>query len=390
MINIDLEKHINSQIEQTIRSYLNSDELKTKIQEQVDKAIGSIIETVAAKAYVEIVKKPEIVDHIQSIIEIEAGAAIQQESLSLVRTELSRLPVRSIIEDTTKNELNLRLSNINFPNGSIDPAAIAWHKGAVNGNYVLGGIHQQFNSTGIEDKASSVQLTVLDNHVVVEGDFTAMNLTAADTITAKNLSLTGSFEIGTEIIDHGPFSQLIQQHATMIAEDLIQPYKPLLNGDQPIIANDTIAPKVQYSNLRKVGNLQDLTVTGDTKLSETMFVSAGNKVGINTEEPRGALTVWDEDSEVSFMRTNRQTMFLGTTRLGSLELGTNSASQLVLSENQVEIKSPIKIMGLKFSVQDTIPEYNGELNEVVFVKTARADQPKLYTCVGNSRWQALG
>jgi hypothetical protein len=389
MINLDLEKQISAQVEQTIKSYLDSDELKDKIQQQIDLAIGSIIENVAGKIYSEVVNRSQIADHVRSIVVIEANNAIQEQSASIVKSELSKLSVRSIIEEFTKREVNLSIEKMQFPKGSIDPASIAWYKGAINANHVFGGIHQQFNSTGIEDKASAVQLTILDDHVVAEGQFTAMNITAADTVTAKNLSLTGTLEIGTEIIDHGPFSQLIQQHASMMAEQALEPYKPLLIKDEPIIMNGTINPSVSFSNLRRVGNLQDLTVTGDAKFSETMFVSAGKKVGINTEEPRGALTVWDEDSEVSFMRTNRQTMFIGTTRTGSLELGTNSASQILISENLIDIKCPIRLMGLKISVANQIPEHQGEQNELVFVKNSREDQPKLYTCLGNNRWQAL-
>jgi hypothetical protein len=48
--------------------------------------------------------------------------------------------------------------------------------------------------------------------------------TATD-ITATNLSLTGTLEIGTEIIDHGPFSQLIQHHSQMIVDQMFEPYR---------------------------------------------------------------------------------------------------------------------------------------------------------------------
>jgi hypothetical protein len=54
---------------------------------------------------------------------------------------------------------------------------------------------------------------------IVSDEFTATN------ITATNLSLTGTFEIGTEIIDHGPFSQLIQQHSQMIVDQALEPYR---------------------------------------------------------------------------------------------------------------------------------------------------------------------
>ena len=51
MINLDLEKQINSQIEQTIQSYLNSEQLQDAIKQQIDSYIGNILERVSNKIY---------------------------------------------------------------------------------------------------------------------------------------------------------------------------------------------------------------------------------------------------------------------------------------------------------------------------------------------------
>ena len=390
MINLDLEKQISNQIEQAINNYLNSDELKTKIQQQVDSSIGTIIERVASRVYTDVVNKSDISTHIKDIVVLEASTAIRREANDTVRTELGKVSVKDILESVTKKEIGNAIKSMDFPPASIDPESIKWRKGAVSGNSIRGGTIQDFNSIGIEDKATSVQLTVLDDNVVVENQFTALNITAADTITATNLSLTGTLEIGTEIIDHGPFSQMIQMHAEMMADQALEPYKPLLVNGEAVIQNNTLNPSVQSSNLRKVGNLQDLTVIGDAKFSETVFISAGGKVGINTEEPRGALTVWDQDAEVSLSRTGRQTMYFGSTRPGVLEVGVNNQAQIVFNQDIIDIKQAVRLLGIKFSVLANVPEHLGEINELVFVSTAREGQPILYICRGGNKWQALG
>ena len=390
MINLDLEKQIAQQIEQTVKNYIDSEELRLKILAQVDDSVGKIIETVANRVYSEIVNRTQIADHIKTIVKLEAANAIQKESLELVRSEISKTPVKQVIENAIKHDVDLAIKSFNFPEKSIATESINWTKGSLNGSYLRGGIIQNFSSTGIEDKSPNVQLTILEDHVVAEGQFTAMNITAAETLTAQNLVLTGSLEIGTEIIDHGPFSQMIQMHAGMVTDEKLEPYTALLKDGQSLLTENNLAPSVTTSNLRKVGNLLELNVTGDAKFSETMFVSAGQKVGINTEEPRGALTVWDQDAEISFLKTGRRTMFLGSTRDSQIEIGCNNKGQICLTEDNVSINSPVTIMGVKVSTSNGIPEGNGQPNEIIFVTSARDDQPRFYICLGGNKWKALG
>jgi hypothetical protein len=390
MINLDLEKQIAQQIEQTVKNYIDSEELRLKILEQVDDSVGKIIETVANRVYSEIVNRAQIADHIKTIVKLEAANAIQKESMEVVRAELSKTSVKQVIENAIKHDVDLSVRSFNFPEKSIATESINWSKGSLNGSYLRGGIIQNFSSTGIEDKSPNVQLTILEDHVVAEGQFTAMNITAAETLTAQNLVLTGSLEIGTEIIDHGPFSQMIQMHAGMVTDEKLEPYTVLLKDGQSLLTENNLAPSVTTSNLRKVGNLLELNVTGDAKFSETMFVSAGKKVGINTEEPRGALTVWDEDAEISFVKTGRRTMFLGSTRDSQIEIGCNNKGQICLTEDNISISSPVTLMGVKISTSTGIPEGNGLPNEIRFVTSSRDDQPRFYICLGGNKWKALG
>lgn len=389
MINLDLEKHINQQIEQAIKSYLDSDELQVRIRERVDEASGKIIENIASRVYMEVIQESQITSHIKNIVTIEAQNQIHDQSLNLVRQELSNMPVKDIIAQKIQKEINTTFTTMQLPESSIDPSAINWKQGSLNGSLINGGMIRNFASTGIDDKSNSVQLTILDDHVVVENQFTAMNITAADTLTAKNLILTGTLEIGTDIVDHGPFSQLIQQHATMMTEQALMPYQSLLINGEAAIKDNTLHPSVMNSNLRKLGNLSELSVLGDAKLSDTMFVSASGKVGINTEEPRGALTIRDEEAEITFARTRRHTMFVGSTRDSEIEIGTNNQSQMIFKDNQIDISTAIRVMGIKFSVSSNVPEHDGEPNEIVMVNNAREGQPMFYICRGGNRWQSL-
>jgi hypothetical protein len=389
MINIDLEKQINDQIKITIQEYLNGDALRQSIQEKIDVAIADIISSVANKIYADIASSDDIKNHILGIVKLETNQNIQTESQYIVKQELSRVPVQEIVENIVKNEVTVKFDSLDFPDSSIPLKSIAFSPGSLSGDYVSGGLIKNFGSTGIDDKSNNVQLTILDDHVVVENQFTAMNITAADTLTAKNLTLTGTLEIGTDILDHGPFSQMIQMHSQMIVDQALESFQVLFKDGNPLVSTDTLAPSVSISNLRKLGNLIELNVMGDANFGETLYVGS-KRIGINTDEPRGALTIRDEETELSFSKSGSRTMYVGSSTRGqSLELGTNNQSRITLKDDIVEVKNPVRVMGIKFSVSGTIPDTAGEPNEIVFVLSANADQPRFYICLGGNQWQAL-
>ena len=389
MINIDLEKQINDQIKITIQEYMNGETLRQSIQEKIDVAVADIIGSVANKIYADIASSDDIKNHILGIVKLETNQNIQTESQYIVKQELSRVPVQEIVENIVKNEITVKFDSLDFPDNSIPLKSIAFALGSLSGDYVSGGLIKNFGSTGIDDKSNNVQLTILDDHVVVENQFTAMNITAADTLTAKNLTLTGTLEIGTDILDHGPFSQMIQMHSQMIVDQALESFQVLFKDGNPLVSTDTLAPSVSISNLRKLGNLIELNVMGDANFGETLYVGS-KRIGINTDEPRGALTIRDEETELSFSKSGSRTMYVGSSTRGqSLELGTNNQSRITLKDDIIEVKNPVRVMGIKFSVSGTIPDAAGEPNEIVFVLSAHADQPRFYICLGGNQWQAL-
>ena len=389
MINIDLEKQITEQVELIVKSYLDSDDLKKHLSEQIDNAVGGVIQRVATKVYTDIMNENQLNEHIDSIVKVEARDTIKTLSTRRVQDEIAKVSVRDLIEKQVQKDISIKVEKCDFPEASIPVESIKWAKGCLNGSLIDDGLISNFSSTGIDDKSNNVQLTILDDHVVVENNFTAYNITAAEAINTKDLSLTGALEIGTEIIDHGALTQFVQTHFEIKIEEALETYKPLFKDGTLVINENRILPTVVESNLKKVGNLQELTVLGDANLSGTVYINANGKVGINTDSPRGSLSVYDQDAEVSFVRSGRRTMFIGSTTPTGIEFGTNSKAQMTFHENHIDINSAINLMGLKFSVSTSVPEHVGIVNEIVFVSTAGPGQPLLYICKGGSKWASL-
>ena len=397
MINLDLEALIKNQIEQIIKdnidSAINTTLNESKIYPQIEKAIVGTIDTIIGEDFIK--------DQINQSVKKYTDTAIANIfNETFVRTQIEQVvksyldsAISNIIEKVAhkvQNEIDCSLQNLKFPESSIASSAIVWNPYSLSGSYISGGTIKDFSSTGIEDKSNNVQLTILDDHVVVEGEFTAMNLTAADMVTTKHLSLTGTLEIGTDIIDHGALAGLIQTHFDNKIQESLEPFNQFFNDGTPLVQRESLSNTIISSNLRKLGNLTELNVLGDAKFSETLYVSSNGRIGINTEEPSGALTIWDENAEVSFIKSSKKTMYIGSTRGSNLELGVNLEGKVIINEEGVTIPDPITFMGVKIRTSTDIPEGDGSPNEICYVLNQREDHPRFYVCLGGNKWKALG
>lgn len=390
MINLDLENQIAQQIEQTISSYLDSEQIKSHIQEQINKAIGGVIEKAAEKVYFDLIQNSNLPNTVKLLIKEHTIGVVKTEGLNEVRRHLSEIPVKNIIDETVKKELNYTLEHLQFPTASIDPASINWKAGTISGSSISDGIIRNFSSTGIEDRSSKCQLTILDDHVVTEGEFTALHITADQNINATNISLTGTLEIGTDIIDHGPLSNFVQTHAEIVTSQMLDAYRPLVKDGVALVSGDTIDSSVVLSNLRRVGNLMELNVLGDSALSDTLFVSKNNRVGINTDSLKGALTIVDQDAELNIVKNDKRSMYVGTTNSNNfLSLGTDNTSQIDIKPNEITITTPINFMGFKLAAMNKVPEHSGNLNDIILVSDTKPNQPFVYICRGGNIWHAL-
>ena len=134
----------------------------------------------------------------------------------------------------------------------------------------------------------------------------------------------------------------------------------------------------------------DLRVLGESRFADTMVITDSGRVGINTDDLAGALTVWDDTAEMSVRKFSNKNMFVGSTRDSDLTLGVNNKGKVKITEGEVSFAEAVRIMGIKFSVADGIPERTGEPGEIVMNKNAKSRQPLFYMCQGGNAWAALG
>lgn len=114
-----------------------------------------------------------------------------------------------------------------------------------------------------------------------------------------------------------------------------------LNSGLAIMFNNTVALKqnelgstVVKSNLREVGTLKSLNVSGKTSLGQVMTVDPDfSRVGIGTDSPNAGLSVVDNGVEIIVGSFKNDTAAIGTYTSDDLSLVTDNTERLTISRS---------------------------------------------------------
>jgi len=99
--------------------------------------------------------------------------------------------------------------------------------------------------------------------------------------------------------------------------------------DVPVLSASTLGNTIVHSNLRTVGTLESLGVSGDTALGEfAYFNSTFNRLGIGTDEPSASINILDNNVDI----------IIGSPSIGLAHIGTNSSHDLaIVTDNLARI-----------------------------------------------------
>ena len=101
-----------------------------------------------------------------------------------------------------------------------------------------------------------------------------------------------------------------------------------------VISLNQLGTQVKKSSLTEVGNLKKLAVTGDTILGEfAFFNSEVNRIGINIENPHGALGIVENDVEVVIDSPSVGLATIGTYTNHDLALITDNTPRITLKND---------------------------------------------------------
>jgi len=110
----------------------------------------------------------------------------------------------------------------------------------------------------------------------------------------------------------------------------------------PVISFDTLGPTVTSSNLKQLGTLKELTVSGPMKVGDFAFFNESlNRLGLNTEAPNAALAIQDNGVEIILGSQRIETASIGTYTSSNLEIVTDNIARItVAKDGEVVIGHP--------------------------------------------------
>lgn len=390
---IDINEEIQKVLTEKINHLTNKVDISNIVVQRIDNYINNRagIQQACTQKISTLVEEIDIEERIDDYI--EQNASVQQLLAEKINSIVNNVDIGSVILERIDDYINERASSGKLSRGVVSHEQVDWTDYVLPAAHVGSGIIKNFASEGIEDRSTEINLTVLDGQVIVENETITNHLTVVDSATINNLSV-GNLVVNDNIVIND--TSFAEQIKSLIDDRIIQKNnestwdtygKSLKSNNTILIDNTRLGNTVVESNLRKLGRLTSLAVTGTTELAESVFIENG-KLGINTDEPSGALTVWDEESEVSVKKYKNRTMYIGSTRDSKLVLGVGGNVVLSINKDGIETNS-VKVGNITIATGNKEPNKTGAPGDLVVNDNGANGQPWAWRCTGSNKWLPL-
>ena len=418
---MDIDQNVNS-IVQTIISQITT-QVQQQVAAQIDQKITDIIanldttavlaDQLGKKLDAKISQLPIDIKSIESTLttRLDAlatnlSAAVQAKSVAAATESINAQVNRIDFQQLCQAVLNNAIQNQTFtyPESSIPGSAIDSTNWSISGNNVSGGIIRNFGSSGIDDKALTCQLSIFDSVTVVENNLVTKDLTVKGTTTIEgNLNVTGTMPEDSPLfknvvraasnevrlnLDQVVFKSYADMVFQQIKQEGLDLNQITVNG-QEIVNGPNLGMSIINSNLQRVGQLQELQVSGESFLSGTLYTTS-KRAGINTIEPAQALSVWDQEIEIGFGKKENNTAIIGTPRSQTLIVGSNGKNNLILTPDGATTVNKINMGTMSFTVGAMPPTDNQPRGSIVFNSNPSLGGPLGWVSLGDARWANFG
>jgi len=261
----------------------------------------------------------------------------------------------------------------------------------------------RLHTPGIQYHAHSPELTVLDENVVVENCLTANRIEVVNSAKIKELTVTGSIntdnrawqtlseDISNKTLDRLSTEwreSLIADVESKIREHGIDFAQVQIDGVR-VVVGDTLSRKITNSNLQSLGALNELRVSGEAHIYNTVSV-LNKRLGINTQEPEMALSVWDEEVSILAGKFKDKSAYIGTGRLQNLVLGVNRTPAIEIDVDGITAVKKLRVGVHRISHGTEVPNYAGTKGDVVFnANPSINDNVFAWQCLGGFKWKII-
>jgi hypothetical protein len=407
-----VEEHVYKSVNDQLLEVFSSNDWLQPIEQKIvkytqDRILGKFSNSSAM---------PEIVD----AVKVSVRDLFEQNQIPGIDTFVDPQRIQQAVDQAVEKTVLSAIENLSQNKvwlekieQAVNQAMIQRTLSALNGIDVRSVISQRVDeglktimetrSSGIQDRASQCELTVLDQHVVVENNFTVRNVDVVDALTVKNLSVKGSINTDNhswdELKNHiarRTLDQINKEWRTQLVNEVkenIQKnginFSDVQVDGEKIVSNGQLSKTIRESSLQSVGTLRGLDVVGDVRLNDTLNVN-NKRVGINTVNPEMALGLWDEEVSLIAGKLKADTAYVGTSRAQALSLGVNRDPAVTIDTAGLTAIKKLRVGLHQFSHDNSLPGYSGTKGDIVFNANPEVGNNVLgWQCLGGHRWKVL-
>lgn len=376
-----MDGHVRDAISRLLNKQIREIDLAPKIQLEIDQ-ISSMIQVLVSQTAERCVEQ-----YVQDIVQ-----ALAADQIWIAKME------QHINEDIARR-FGVRFSGVDINTlvmHAIEPAVARYFE------------RQRTAGHGLKDFAHDTELTLQDGEVKINDTLIApmvkidSDLQVGQTITVRDLVVKGTINT-----DNRSWQDLTASIAQQVGERLTQEWQAKLiesvaaeisskgiSFDEikvdghTVIDRDQLGSTVKRSSLTQVGTLETLQVSGSADLGKSLSIRS-RRVGINTEHPDMALSVWDEEVALVFGKHKQQTAYIGTLRPQNLVIGINKSPAIALDDKGQVTIGHLTVGRHRICHETECPNYSGTKGDIVFNSNPKGDGVWGWQCLGAFRWIPL-
>ena len=400
-----IETRLEARLEQTVTAFLQTKMETVDVEKKLNWLASLKLDNLISSLSIDQNTVQSRVDAVTDLVVNGIEAECRKTSLERIRHKInSELDINKLVKEILSSELQSKINEINFPASSIPGTAINITQLKLSGDNVQGGIVKNFGSTGIQDLSDNVQLTLLNEAVVIENN-----------VITLGLQVKGTTVLEGDLVIHGNVPPESQFYSSLIS-NAVQGVKDSMNqeffGDYASVIFDRIREqgldlnritlngteiitgnKLNYgitdTNITRVGMIKDLQTAGETYLSEHLYVGK-NKVGIGTIEPAFSLTVWDQEVELGLGKRSKDVAWIGTSRRQDLILSANNQDNLVLKHDGTVSVQRLQVNKVSIMSTASTPSGHEPKGTVAFNENPAPGRPIGWVSLGSGSWAQFG
>jgi hypothetical protein len=403
---------LKGSLEQELRDQINTQIIEKIANTEIDTVVERLIEQRLTDRIAEYdfagkskTKLDQAVTELSTHFSKSLSKAANEKIVSEVNILVGQMDITSVINTVVESKLSNLVNTGCFPPNSIPHTSVNIKGLKLSGDQIEGGIIDRFGSTGIEDRATHVQMTLMDHATAFEGPIWAPSAAIKGTLTVDgDLIINGNIPTDTPV-----FTKLIEETSASVRVNLNDEFfsgfsntvfdriklsgldlDRITQGNKEVISGNKLGYHITDSNLQRVGVLKDLQTQGENLLCNTLYVTDSGRVGINTMDPSAVFSLWDEEVEINISKRSGETGHISTPRNQRLILGANNKENIILETDGGVSVTKLSIGDIPMTSANYVPNYNGTLGQIVWNSAPSHSSPIGWVCLGATRWASFG